>query len=299
MGASLKSEYAISDPILGHSIMSQYAHLSIVDPEFAKAAANVPPPEPTDDIQLRRERFNGLIKMLNERDKALLPPESELRVEEHKVPVDGGEITVRYLFLLSPSPRTLNVPHGKAAENTTLLSADLSKGFVVRGTSSGGNLAASMALRTRDDPFFQGRPLTGQILQIPAVVSPHNIPEKYKAEFLSMYMPLDPRFFDKSGVLDYNRLWNPDVTDIYTFPLLHPNHAGLAPAVIQICGLDPLRDEGLLYERLLREAGVKTKLYTYAGVPHGFYVPFSEIKVAKEYNQDLKDGLRWLLSGAI
>ncbi|TFY80809.1 hypothetical protein EWM64_g3203 [Hericium alpestre] len=214
--------------------MSQYAHLSIVDPEFAKAAANVPPPEPTDDIQLRRERFNGLIKMLNERDKALLPPESELRVEEHKVPVDGGQITVRCMIPTptggSPGtfPFLVNyhgggyfvgglevdtislqqacveqqvsvmdvdyrlspefpwpIPHNDsyaalkwAAENTTLLSADLSKGFVVRGTSSGGNLAASMALHTRDDPFFQGRPLTGQILQIPAVVSPHNIPEK-------------------------------------------------------------------------------------------------------------------------
>jgi acetyl esterase/lipase len=38
------------------------------------------------------------------------------------------------------------------------------------------------------------------------------------------------------------------------------NHTGLPPAYIQICGLDPLRDEGLLYERLLREQGVPTRL---------------------------------------
>lgn len=29
---------------------------------------------------------------------------------------------------------------------------------------------------------------------------------------------------------------------------------------IQICGADILRDEGLLYEKKLKEAGVKTKL---------------------------------------
>lgn len=43
-------------------------------------------------------------------------------------------------------------------------------------------------------------------------------------------------------------------------PLLYPSHQGLPPAYLQICGGDILRDEGLLYERLLREAEVKTKL---------------------------------------
>lgn len=33
--------------------------------------------------------------------------------------------------------------------------------------------------------------------------------------------------------------------------------------MVQICGKDPLRDEGILYEKLLRESGVQTKLHTY------------------------------------
>jgi acetyl esterase/lipase len=50
---------------------------------------------------------------------------------------------------------------------------------------------------------------------------------------------------------------NPDVS-----PLL-ADHTGLPSAYLQICGLDPLRDEGLLYERLLREKGIPTKLDMY------------------------------------
>lgn len=49
-------------------------------------------------------------------------------------------------------------------------------------------------------------------------------------------------------------LADPDVS-----PLL-ADHTGLPPAYLQVCGLDPMRDEGLLYERLLRELGVPTKL---------------------------------------
>ena len=49
-------------------------------------------------------------------------------------------------------------------------------------------------------------------------------------------------------------------------PLLAPSHAGLAPAFFQVQGLDPLRDEGILYEKLLLAAGVPTKINRYVSV---------------------------------
>lgn len=51
---------------------------------------------------------------------------------------------------------------------------------------------------------------------------------------------------------------NPEVS-----PALAESFEGLPPAYIQICGLDPLRDEGFLYERLLKEAGVSTRVDVY------------------------------------
>lgn len=67
----------------------------------------------------------------------------------------------------------------QAVENASKIGADPKKGVIVGGASAGGGLAAVCALRARDDPFFEGRPVTGQILDYPALVYPPAIPEKY------------------------------------------------------------------------------------------------------------------------
>lgn len=41
--------------------------------------------------------------------------------------------------------------------------------------------------------------------------------------------------------------------------LLFPSYAGLPPAIITYNGHDPLRDDGRVLEKVLREAGVKTR----------------------------------------
>ncbi|KAK7050682.1 hypothetical protein R3P38DRAFT_3256610 [Favolaschia claudopus] len=79
------------------------------------------------------------------------------------------------------------------------------------------------------------------------------------------------------------------------FSPLFGDLAGLPPTQIGICGLDPLRDEGLLYERLLRENGVTTRLHVYPGVPHGFPSMFPLAKVGRKWEADWHDGIKWLL----
>ena len=43
-------------------------------------------------------------------------------------------------------------------------------------------------------------------------------------------------------------------------PLLYSSHEGLAPAYIHAMGLDSLRDDAIVYEKALRDAGVKTRI---------------------------------------
>ena len=60
--------------------------------------------------------------------------------------------------------------------------------------------------------------------------------------------------------------------------------------------MDPLRDEGLIYERELREeCGVKTKLDMYPGLPHGFWSFFPALKSGHKLVDDTLKGVEWLL----
>ncbi|KAI0310836.1 hypothetical protein OF83DRAFT_1024913, partial [Amylostereum chailletii] len=76
-----------------------------------------------------------------------------------------------------------------------------------------------------------------------------------------------------------------------------PSHRDLPRAFIQIASLDPLHDGGLLYERLLRDAGVPTRLEIYPGMPHAFkrFHMTTAVKKYNKLNNDLDEGIKWLL----
>ena len=72
--------------------------------------------------------------------------------------------------------------------------------------------------------------------------------------------------YDKKLELSYGCFsanMNSEPSDPTISPLLYPSHANLPPAVVQVAGLDFLRDEGILYDKVLQEAGVPTKLFVY------------------------------------
>ncbi|OCH90775.1 hypothetical protein OBBRIDRAFT_776390 [Obba rivulosa] len=186
-----------------------------------------------------------------------------------------------------------------AAEHASQLSADLAKGFIVGGASAGGYLTAVVTHRALDDPFFVDRPLTAQILCIPMVIHPDAYPEKYKSELQSVEeLATSTPTFNKEDLYESYNDQGSDPFNPESSPLLYISHTGLPPTYFQVCGLDLLRDEGLLYERLLREAGITTKLDVYPGVPHGFHLFFPKIKQAVKYEEDFRKGLAWLLNGA-
>ena len=77
-----------------------------------------------------------------------------------------GMCKFRLLFTYTQSGSSIP----KVVENAPSLKVDLSKGFLVGGHSAGGNLSAVLAHEAKNDPFFAGRQITGQLLKEPATV---------------------------------------------------------------------------------------------------------------------------------
>ncbi|KAJ7780600.1 Alpha/Beta hydrolase protein [Mycena maculata] len=139
------------------------------------------------------------------------------------------------------------------------------------------------------------RPLSGQILQVACFVHPNAVPDKYKPSLLSFEQIKDAPLLNAETALWCAGQLDGSPTGPEVSPLLYLSYAGLAPVVNQVCGLDLLRDEAFLYEKLLRNEGVRTKITVCPGVPHGFRYLFPAIKLGVE---DYLSGLRWSLNGA-
>ncbi|QSZ29256.1 hypothetical protein DSL72_003768 [Monilinia vaccinii-corymbosi] len=195
------------------------------------------------------------------------------------------------------------------ASHVDELKINPNKGFLVGGISAGANFASVVSHLYRDEKVSP--PLTGVYLSIPPVIPHQTVPGKYKSTYLSYEQnkdaPLldrdltqifDSKFFTpskKMPSLTKPELYAAKEPSPLATPVLFESHTDLPPTYFQICGLDPLRDEGFIYEDLLKESGVETKTHVYPGLPHAFWAWFPEAKFSQRFVEDCKEGLSWLL----
>ncbi|KAI0708768.1 Alpha/Beta hydrolase protein [Cerioporus squamosus] len=178
------------------------------------------------------------------------------------------------------------------------LKIDLKKGFLVGGDSAGANMSAAITIKAREDPLFREYPLTGQYLREPTVLHHGAVPEKYQDEIRSFSEFTSTPILNTESMHRFLNVYAPPTSarDERVSPLLAGSHAGLPPAFIQVQELDPLRDEGILYEKLLRQAGVPTKVILYPGCFHAFHYCFPHIAAAVKLDRDAREGIKWLLT---
>lgn len=98
-----------------------------------------------------------------------------------------------------------------AAANGASYGADPSKGFVIGGTSAGGNITAVLAHQARDEGLSPK--LTGQYLAIPAVGGDDAIPDKYKDRWLSYEQNREVPVLPIDAINMFMRGYQPDAKD--------------------------------------------------------------------------------------
>jgi acetyl esterase/lipase len=192
----------------------------------------------------------------------------------------------------------------------TKLQSDLGEGFIVGGISAGGNVTNIVTHLARDRGLKP--PITGQWLSIPGVrLGPDHLeqlPQKYQERLLGRNQKEavdDPSF--PPGMRDLiDRANKRDPTSELASPMIWPSvegkdfgqygHRDLPRTYSQVCGVDGGRDELLVFDDILKNEGVPTRLDLYPGLPHAFWRRFTQLPESKRWEEDTLNGFAWLLN---
>lgn len=149
--------------------------------------------------------------------------------------------------------------------------------LMVAGDSAGGNLAAVMALRSRDR--------VGPTIALQALIYPVTDADFSRPSYEDRGAgPYSDQLLSREAMIWYWDHYLPDQsrrTEADASPLHAGDFSGLPPAVILTAEHDVLRDEGEAYAEALRAANVPVDFKRYPGQIHGFFttlaLPGSEL----------------------
>ncbi|MDH4565193.1 alpha/beta hydrolase [Pseudomonas sp. BN414] len=155
-----------------------------------------------------------------------------------------------------------NALHWAASEGQELLGASAPLPLIVAGDSAGGNIAAVVARRARE----QGQPeIAAQVLLYPVTDADFERPSYLDPQLQPLLTGEMMRWYWDHYLPDSSQRQHPDAS-----PLLAEDLHGLPATLLITAEYDPLRDEGEAYAARLVAAGVPTQFERYAGQFHGF-----------------------------
>lgn len=162
-----------------------------------------------------------------------------------------------------------------AAANAERLGVDGSR-LAVAGDSAGGNLAAAVAIMTRDRT---GPALRHQLLIYPVTDNDFSLPSYAENGGGEYYLSTDGMRWFWGHYLGDTPAKNAPLAAVMNVE----NLSGLAPATVIAAEYDPLRDEGMAYAERLASAGVAVDAAIAPGMVHGFFSMFEPVPDAWEW----------------
>ncbi|KAF5232142.1 hypothetical protein FANTH_13139 [Fusarium anthophilum] len=172
---------------------------------------------------------------------------------------------------------------------------DLSN-VVLGGVSAGGTMCLGAAVAEIEQETHR---IKGLNISIPSTVHPSCFPRHLvKDGYSSLEQNANSPLLSTARLDFLKSLLKDDPESPYVSPLLLPDSTlkQFPNTALHICGADPLRDSGLLFEDRLRGLGVKTRLEVYSGWPHAFW-NLPHFKMAQNYRERMVEDARWLFFG--
>ncbi|KAK2777622.1 alpha beta hydrolase fold-3 domain-containing protein [Colletotrichum kahawae] len=138
------------------------------------------------------------------------------------------------------------------AQNASHYGADITKGFVIGGYSAGGNISSVVAQRSG----VEGLGITGVMLGIPLIFSKDIVPEN--------------ETFTTAVIESVKHAYDADVKSKWYSPINDPEAIPKSPKTyIHVSDRDPLRDDGLIYAKVLQDNGVEDPKAGKGSLSHG------------------------------
>ena len=161
----------------------------------------------------------------------------------------------------------------------------------IAGDSAGGNLAAATVLRL----LAEGDAPPAAAMLICAWTDLGNATPAF-----DLFAPDDPVI--DALVMEYFRACYAPEPAQWDDPFVSPlrgDLSGFPPACVVIGGIDPLRDDGVLFAEKLRTAGREVDEQFYAGMPHDFMMWVPALDAAQPAVDAMCSFLRHALSAAV
>ena len=158
------------------------------------------------------------------------------------------------------------------SQNAASLKGDPER-LSLAGESAGGNLAVATAVAVRDAKL----PAPKHVIAVYPVAQTDTTTASYTtyADAKPLNRPM-MGWFVKHTVRSEADLKDPRLN------LIGANLRGLPPVTIVNAEIDPLRDDGAMLEKALKDAGVEVERRNYAGVAHEFFGMGAAVPQAKE-----------------
>ena len=193
--------------------------------------------------------------------------------------VGAGCVVVSVDYRLAPEHKFPAAPEDCYAATTWVVEQGASidadpRRIVVGGDSAGGNLAAVVALMSRDR---SGPTLSHQPMVYPMLDCDYDTP--------SYLQNADGFLLTRDSMIWF---WNhylrsdDDKADPYALPLQAEDLSGLPSALVITAEYDPLRNDGETYGGRLQKEGVPTTSVCYDGMLHGFFAMSAVLDQGKQ-----------------